>query len=75
MLFRSVGESGNWVSNLNTSEGVMFGLRVTKKPYLNKYIDLVPKFHRKYEQYKFVANMTSKIAGGFGKIGGKLLSL
>lgn len=74
-ITKIVGESGNWVSNLNTSEGVMFGFRVTKKPYFNKYIDLVPKFHRKYEQYKFVANMTGKIAGGFGKIGGKLLSL
>lgn len=68
-----VGESANWVSNLGTGEGVMFGLRVTKKPYVNKYVDLVPKFHKKYEQYKFVANMTSKVLGGFGKIGTKIL--
>lgn len=70
-----VGESGNWVTNLNTTDGVMFGFRVTKKPYFNKYIDLVPKFHKKYEQYRMVANLTGKIVGGFGKIGGKLLTL
>jgi hypothetical protein len=75
VITKIVGESGNWVSNLNTGEGLMLGLRVSKKPYINKYIDLVPKFHRKYEQYKFVANMTGKVVGGFGKLGGKILSL
>ena len=74
-ISKIVGESGNWVTNLSTGEGVMFGLRVAQKPYLNRYIDLVPKFHRKYEQYRFVAGLTGKIVGGFGRIGGKVLSL
>ncbi len=74
-ISKIVGEGGNWVSNLSTGEGVMFGLKVAQKPYVRSYIDLVPKFHRKYEQYKFVMGMTSKVLGGFGKIGGKVLSL
>ena len=69
-----VGESNGWVSNLNTMQGIDLGLRVAKKPYIPKYIELVPKFKKKYNQYKFIMDMTGKVVGAFGKIG-KLAAL
>ncbi len=69
-----VGESQSWVGNLNTLQSVDLGLRVAKKPYVGQYIDLVPKFRRKYNQYKFVMEMTGKVIGAFGKVG-KLAAL
>jgi hypothetical protein len=69
-----VAESNGWVSNLNTVQGIDLGLRVAKKPYIPQYIDLIPKFKKKYNQYKFVMDMTGKVVGAFGKIG-KLAAL
>lgn len=70
-----VGSSSSWVNNLNDQQRIMLGLRVVQKPYIKRFIELAPKFQRKYEQYRFIANMTSKVASGFGKIGGKVLGL
>ena len=74
-ISKIVGQSSSWVGKLNAGEGIMFGVRIAQKPYINKYVELVPQFHRKYEQYKFVLGMTSKVVGGYGKLGGKLLDL
>jgi hypothetical protein len=68
-----VDGSSSWVTNLNDQQKIMLGLRLVQKPYIKRFIDLAPKFQRKYEQYRFVADMTGKVAGGFGKIGGRLL--
>jgi hypothetical protein len=70
-----VANSNSWMNGLNDQQTVMLGFRVVKKPYIKRIIDLVPKFQRKYEQYKFVADMTGKVARGFGNVGGKLLGL
>ncbi len=68
-----VGDSNNWMNGLSDQQRIMMGLGIIQKPYIKRFIDLAPKFHRKYEQYRFIAEMTGKVAGGFGKIGGKLL--
>ena len=68
-----VGDSNSWVTNLGDQQKLMLGLRIVQKPFIKRFIDLAPKFQRKYEQYRFIADMTGKVAGGFGKIGGKLL--
>jgi hypothetical protein len=73
-IVKIVAESNGWVGNLNTMQGIDLGLRVAKKPYIPQYIDLIPKFKKKYNQYKFVMDMTGKVVGAFGKIG-KLASL
>ncbi len=69
-----VAQSNGWVSGLNTVQGIDLGLRVAKKPYIPQYIDLVPKFKKKYNQYKFIMDMTGNVVGAFGKIG-KLATL
>lgn len=68
-----IGESNNWINNLDDMQAVGLGIRVVKKPYIRSFIDLVPKFKRKYETYRFILDMTGKVAGGFGKIGSKVI--
>ena len=70
-----VGESNAWVNNLDDIQAVGLGFRVVKKPYIRSFIELVPKFKKKYETYKFILDMTGKVAGGFGKIGSKVIGL
>jgi hypothetical protein len=74
-ISRIVGESSGWMNNLSTEQTVMLGLRVTKKPYIGQFIDLLPKFKRKYEQYRMVSELTGKVVGGLGKVGGLVLKL
>jgi hypothetical protein len=68
-----LGNSNSWMNGLNDQQKIMLGLRIVQKPYIKRFIELAPKFQRKYEQYRFIADMTGKVAGGFGKIGGRLL--
>jgi hypothetical protein len=68
-----VGDSNNWMNNLNDQQRIMLGIGMIQKPYIKRFIDLAPKFQRKYQQYRFIADMTGKVAGGFGKLGGRIL--
>jgi hypothetical protein len=68
-----LGESSAFMNNMNEMQTATFALRAVQKPYIRQLIDLVPKFKRKYEQYKMVAELTSKLAGGFGKLGSRIL--
>ena len=70
-----LNESNSWISNIDNTQAVGLGLRVVKKPYIRSFIELVPKFKRKYETYRFILEMTGKVAGGFGKIGSKVIGL
>lgn len=70
-----VTNSNNWVNNMNDVQAVGLGIRVVKKPYIRSFIELLPKFKKKYETYKFILDMTGKVAGGFGKIGSKVIGL
>ena len=68
-------DAEKWRSGLSIQQGIEMGLKVPKKPYAKDFITLLPKFRRKYNQYKFVAEMTGKVAGGFGKVAGKVFGL
>lgn len=68
-------DAEKWRSGLNIQQGIELGLSITRKPYAKEFIQLAPKFRKKYNQFKFVTEMTGKIAGGFGKVAGKALSL
>jgi hypothetical protein len=70
-MTKITNESSNWVSNLDNMQAIGLGLRVVKKPYIHNFVELAPKFKKKYETYRFILDMTSKVAGGFGKIGSK----
>lgn len=66
-------ESGKWQGSLGTLDKVSLGVRTIQKPYIRDLIDLGPKFKRKYKQYAFVLDMTSKITSGLTKFTGKEL--
>ncbi|MCB0543997.1 MAG: hypothetical protein KDC61_05845 [Saprospiraceae bacterium] len=70
-----LNDTQKWQSGLNTLEKVDLGLRVAKKPYLNDVVDLVPKFKKKYKQYAFIVNLTSKVVGGLTGFLGKGLGI
>ena len=70
-----VTDSNNWINNMDDMQAVGLGIRVIQKPYIRSFIELVPKFKKKYETYKFILDMTGKVAGGFGKIGSKVIGL
>jgi hypothetical protein len=67
--------SGNWMNTLNTEQTLMLGLRTAQKPYVGQFINLLPRFKRKYEQYRMVAELTNKVTSGLGKIGSSVLKL
>ena len=70
-----VTDSNSWINNMDDMQAVGLGIRVIQKPYIRSFIELVPKFKKKYETYKFILDMTGKVAGSFGKIGSKVIGL
>lgn len=62
---RILAEGQKWQGKLSTVEKVELGLRTAQKSYLKKFIDLAPKFKKRYNQYAFIIKLTGKIAGGF----------
>ena len=62
-----------WHQNMGEIETLTAGLSLVKKPYTKKFIDLVPKFRKKYRQYKIAMNLANKVTGGMKGFGGKLL--
>ncbi|MBK7939510.1 MAG: hypothetical protein IPJ82_21575 [Lewinellaceae bacterium] len=70
-----LNDTQKWQGGLNTLEKVETGVRVAKKPYIKDVVDLVPKFKKKYKQYAFIVNLTSKVVGGLTGIVGKTLGI
>ena len=66
-------ESEKWQGNLGTMDKIALGVRTIQKPYIRGLIDLGPKFKRKYKQYAFALELSSKITGGLTKLAGKEL--
>ena len=66
-------ESEKWQTGLNTLDKVSLGVRTIKKPYVRDLIDLGPKFKRKYKQYAFALDLSSKIVSGLTRFAGKEL--
>lgn len=70
-----LSDTQKWQGQMNAVEKVGLGLRMTQKSYLNAFIDLVPKFKKRYNQYAFIIKMTSKISGGLAGLAGKALGI
>lgn len=68
-------DTEKWQSGLNALEVVSLAGRTVKKPYISDLVKLVPKFKKKYNQYAFIAKMTSGITGGLTKFAGKALGI
>lgn len=70
-----LSDTQKWQGKLNTVEKVDLGLRIAQKPYLKDFVDLVPRFKKKYNQYAFIVKLTSKVAGGLTGLAGNALGL
>lgn len=68
-----IADSERWQAGLNLSDKVSLGIRLTQKPYIRDYADLIPRMRQKYKQYSFLLNLTGKVAGGIGGLAGKAL--
>lgn len=66
-------DSEKWQGGLGAMEKISLGLRTVQKPYIRDLIDLGPKFKRKYKQYAFAMELSSKIANGLTRFAGKEL--
>ncbi len=66
-------DSEKWQGGLGAMEKISLGLRTVQKPYMRDLIDLGPKFKRKYKQYAFAMELSSKIANGLTRFAGKEL--
>ena len=66
-------EAEQWQGKLNLMEKGSLALRVIQKPYINRLIDLAPKFKRKYKQYAFATRLAGKMTGGLTRFAGKAL--
>lgn len=66
-------DADRWQGKLDSGEKIALALRLAQKPYLRDVADLTPKFKRKYQQYAFIIQLTSKITGGLTKLAGKAL--
>jgi hypothetical protein len=69
---RILRDAERWQGKLDGPEKIALAVRLAQKPYIGELVDLAPKFKRKYQQYAFIVQLTSKITGGFGKLAGKI---
>jgi len=60
---------------LNTLQMIEFALGLTSKPYMSDFIDLLPRFQRRYNQISFVLGLTGKLKDGLVNLGLKSLGL
>lgn len=70
-----LADTKKWQGKLSATEKAEAGLRAAQKPYMKEFIDLAPKFKKKYNQYTYIVNLTSKVAGGLTGLAGKTLGL
>ncbi|MFN4081228.1 MAG: hypothetical protein ACK4NS_10030 [Saprospiraceae bacterium] len=68
-----IADSERWQASLNLGDKVSLGVRLTQKPYIRDYADLIPRIRQKYKQYSFLLNLTGKVAKGIGGLAGKAL--
>jgi hypothetical protein len=66
-------EANVWQNKLSTLDKIALGLRTTKKPWIKDFIDLTPKFQRKYKQYAFALKLAGDLGKGVFGFAGKAL--
>lgn len=68
-------EVGTIPENKSTLEMIEFALSLTQKPYMNDFIELLPRFQRRYNQIAFVLGLSGKLKDGLLNLGLKSLGL
>lgn len=68
-----LADVNTWQQGMGEFQTLAAGVNVARKPYTKQFIKLVPKFKKKYRQYKTAINLANKLTGGMKGFGGKLL--
>ena len=68
-----LSDVNKWNQSMGEIETLAAGVSLVRKPYTKKAIELIPKFKRKYKQYKIAMNLANSVTGGLKGFGGKLL--
>ena len=71
-IFDDIGE---WQKSLSVVEKIALAVRIAQKPYVKDLVNLIPRFKNKYEQVKFVMDMTGKLKNSLIGLGAKQLNL
>ncbi len=64
---------GQWREDMNILEVAAFALKLSKKDYIKDFIDLYPRFQRKFKTYSTIIGLSSKVGKGIIGLGGKQL--
>lgn len=68
-------EVGTIPEQKSTLQMIEFALSLTNKPYMGDFMDLLPRFQRRYNQISFVLGLTGKLKDGLLNLGLKSLGL
>ncbi|MEZ4980530.1 MAG: hypothetical protein R2769_02880 [Saprospiraceae bacterium] len=60
---------GKWQENMTPFQTIQYGVSLQKKPFIETFIDTLPKFEKKYRQYAFALNFINDIRGSMMKFG------
>lgn len=58
-----------------TFEMIEFALGLANKPYMDDFMELLPRFQRRYNQISFILGLTGKVKDGLKGLGLKALGL
>jgi len=58
-----------------TLEMIEFALSLGNKPYMKDFMELIPRFQRRYNQIDFILGLTGKVKDGLKNLGLKALGL
>lgn len=70
-----MNQVGSIPEGKSTLQMIEFALSLTNKPYMKDFMDLLPRFQRRYNQINFVLGLTGKIKDGLLNLGLKSLGL
>ncbi len=70
-----LADIANSTKEMSGREKLVMGVGLLSKPYVQDFKDLLPRFQRKYAQYKLVSNLSNKIKIGLGDIVGTAIGL
>ncbi len=71
-IFKDIAK---WQSNMTDMEKVTLGLKMIRKPYARKLIELVPRFERKFNNIALASRLTGKLKNGLINLGKQKLKL
>ncbi len=63
------GDIGKWQQGMKPIESIRLATQLARKGYVKDFIQVVPKFKRKFNQAKFLLGLTGKLGGMFQFLG------